>query len=359
MVHDFSGRGHTGATSGSGVSIGATGSGKFYGGYVANTADDGGHINAGVSDDFDFALSGGAGFSFFTWFNKVGPCDSPDNDNEVMASRYGTGDRANTWWFGCGFDDAGEGSYDNKLVLQFYPENQPEVILSSGNSINDGNWHHGGWVYDPVDGDVTLYLDGQPVSSLSSSPGPFTSSEPLCFGAYGDNCDSYEYVGSLDEAAVFNRALGAGEVNNLYQRGVVSLGVSVRACNDGDCSDADFVALDDRNPQGLSFSGRYFQYRFDFGPPSWCLHAGTLPCDPDTQPQPVAHAGHRRQRCGGRQRPGHLYRLIRIQCTRSRIQPCLRFRPQRNCGSRRSANFRRKIWRQHLTFLPREWEPIS
>ncbi len=87
-VYDFSGSGNSGSSLGSGISVGALGSGKFNGGYIADLTDDGGHINAGNSADFNFASLGGDGFSFFTWFNKSGACDSPDDDNEVMASRF-------------------------------------------------------------------------------------------------------------------------------------------------------------------------------------------------------------------------------------------------------------------------------
>ncbi len=81
VVHDFSGSGHTGAASGTGVSIGAAGSGKFSGGYVADATNDAGHIEVPASADFDFATTSGDGFAFFLWFNKSGFCDAPDDTN--------------------------------------------------------------------------------------------------------------------------------------------------------------------------------------------------------------------------------------------------------------------------------------
>ena len=262
-VFDFSGSGNSGISMGSGISIGGPNPGKFNSGYLADAADDGGHVNAGTSTDFNFASSGGDGYSFFTWFNKSGVCDSPDEDNEVMASRFGVDHYTNTWWLGCG---AGGGTfYPNKLVLVFFPADAAdEVIIASNSDINDDKWHHGGWVYDPVDGNVSLYLDGALVNSGLTSPDPFTSINPLCIGAYGANCDTYEYVGSLDEVAAFKRSLSDNEVKDLYERGVVALDLSVRVCNDDTCSGEDFISLGPDNPQSMPLNGRYFQYRFGF-----------------------------------------------------------------------------------------------
>ena len=188
VVHDFSGREHTGTASGAGVSIGAADSGKFKGGYTANGADDGGHIAVAFSSDFDFAANNTDGFSLFLWFNKSGVCDSPDNDNEVMASRFGTDHSINTWWLGCGAND---GSSPNTLVFHFYAQQtEDQKILVSTAAINDGQWHHGGWVYDPAGPEVRLYLDGEIVASAPTTPAPFTSANPLCIGAYDENCDT-------------------------------------------------------------------------------------------------------------------------------------------------------------------------
>jgi len=261
MVHDFSGQGHTGAASGDGVSIGAADSGKFKGGYAADNTDDGGRIMVASSADFDFATISNGGFSFFTWFAKNGECQSPDDNNEVIASRFGTDDATNTWWFGCG---ASGYSPQNQLVLEFYPQQSSDwVSVASNATINDGQWHHGGWVYDP-EGQVRLYLDGELVASRSTTPGPFTSVNPLCIGAYDVGCNRYEFVGNLDEVAVFKRALNSVEVKSLYTRGVAGLNLRVRACDDIACSGETFIDIGDQSPQTLSLVGRYFQYTFDF-----------------------------------------------------------------------------------------------
>ena len=265
VVHDFSGHGHTGAASGNGVSIGAADSGKFKGGYAADNTDDAGHIAVASSSDFNFATTNTDGFSFFTWFSKSGVCQSPDNlDVEVIASRFGTGDSTNTWWFGCGIEAYG---YANKLVLEFYRTQTDWVSINSSAEINDGNWHHGGWVYDSAASQIRLYLDGELVASRSTTPGPFTSVNPLCIGAYGVGCNSYEFVGKLDEVAVFKRALNSNEVKKLFTRGMAGLNLSVRACDDIACNGETFIDIGDESPQAPSRVGRYFQYKFNFTSP--------------------------------------------------------------------------------------------
>jgi hypothetical protein len=263
VVHDFSGSGHTGAASGTGVSIGAAGSGKFYGGYVADASNDSGHIEVPASADFNFATTSGDGFAFFLWFNKSGVCDAPDDTNEVMASRFGTADTANTWWLGCGVNG---GEYSNRLVFRLWAlQAEDQKILSSAATVNDGQWHHGGWVYDPAAGEIRLYLDGEAVATAATSPSPFTSANPLCIGAYGSTCAGYEFVGKLDEVAAFKRALTPGEVREIYARGVVGLNLRVRACDDAACNGESFIDLGTAGPpRSLSLAGSYFQYAFDF-----------------------------------------------------------------------------------------------
>ena len=263
IVHDFSGNGNRGMATGTGINIGAVNSGIFNGGYVADASNDGGHINAGVSLDYNLATTSTDSFSFFTWFKKDSVCNAPDNTNEVMASRFGLDHTDDTWWIGCGH--IGDASIANRLVLMVFPNNPDQYLLNSTNTINDGQWHHAGWVYNAADDSITLYLDGEVADSTTiTSPDPITSSNPLCIGAYGSGCDTFEYAGALDEVTVFKRSLDVNEVKDLYERGIVSLGLSVRACSDATCSSEGFIAIGGQSPQPLALNGRYFQYEYDF-----------------------------------------------------------------------------------------------
>ncbi len=164
------------------------------------------------NSDFDFNLDGEV--SFFLWFNTGTVCDNPWNDsgdnNEVMASRYGTYHNNKTWWFGC--------EYVSSKLLFHMIEPSFSIVLTSPEIVNDDSWHHAGWSYDGNSETAYLYMDGQLVNSTSTSgfTKDFYSNNPLCIGAYDEDCNTYEYQGYLDEVMIFNRSLSASEVLALY-----------------------------------------------------------------------------------------------------------------------------------------------
>lgn len=87
------------------------------------------------------------------------------------------------------------------------------------------------------------------------------------------------FNGSIDEAAIYNRALSPDEVKDHYLRGALKLGIKVRSCASADCSGSDFIGPNGNNSEysessntGLSPSAytlqniannRYFQYKVD------------------------------------------------------------------------------------------------
>ena len=63
---------------------------------------------------------------------------------------------------------------------------------------------------------VRVYLDGnpQPEIEVTSPSDPLLRLDHLFFGGRCDNQSNWE--GRLDEVTVFNRALSADEIDNLY-----------------------------------------------------------------------------------------------------------------------------------------------
>ena len=194
--------------------------GKIGQGFNFDGADD--HVRVPSSIAFDFASTGG--FSYFAWFKKEGTCSSAQG-NEVFTSRFGTDHEVRTWWFGCR-DTAG--TNPNKLIINVLQGTGNQVSVTSNTAINDGAWHYGGWVYDGSANQLSLYLDGVlQNASTTAFTGSFNVANPVCIGSYGTNCNgknddggAYEYDGSFDEVRVYNRALSAGEIKNLYNQGV-------------------------------------------------------------------------------------------------------------------------------------------
>ena len=175
------------------------------------------------STDFDIAVDGS--FSAFTWFKKTSDCGSNQgSQNEVMINRTFPGQHgSNTWWFGCHTND--------QLVVMFFPalkeSGGDDGIVYSGVTVDDGEWHYGGWVYDGDANELRLYLDGQlkGIDSINLT-GDFNSTNPLCIGGYDvdGSCDTYEYQGILDEVAIYNYALTALEIQQQYVNGQAGFG---------------------------------------------------------------------------------------------------------------------------------------
>ncbi len=167
--------------------------------------------------------------------------------------------------------------------------------------IDDGAWHHIA-LRRRVDGSgqhTTVFVDGQPqqpvlngaptssatVTDVAVHP---TAQTPEEFTVAGGNEVIHPGEGEFDEVALWNRDLDDEEVQALYYRGARWARFQVRACEDPDCTDAEFVgpasdamqAFFDPGPTAghtidtsdLQLVGRYVQYRFtlerDEGVPS-------------------------------------------------------------------------------------------
>jgi hypothetical protein len=90
--------------------------------------------------------------------------------------------------------------------------------VTSPNTYNNGQWHHGVVTFD---GSILrLYVDGVQVSTLSTSSIPETvGNHPLKIGANSRIVDNL-FTGNIDEVGVWNRALTTSEITNLMNNGV-------------------------------------------------------------------------------------------------------------------------------------------
>jgi hypothetical protein len=127
---------------------------------------------------------------------------------------------------------------NNWLALQFFSVSQINVIVSNGSlaygSINATaaeitGWHHYTMVFDGTQtgnaNRLKLYIDG--VSRTLSFPGasiPATTPTIAGAGFLGYDQQNNTFLnGSMDEVRMYNRALSATEVANLYQTGAQTL----------------------------------------------------------------------------------------------------------------------------------------
>src|ERR1043166_3170246 len=93
-------------------------------------------------------------------------------------------------------------------------------VDSTGPRINDNNWHLVGVVFTRS-GNGVLYVDGAVAAngagSITSQTGNANNSLPLRFGTENQNSNSvFNWVGGIDEVRIYNRALSAQDITDLY-----------------------------------------------------------------------------------------------------------------------------------------------
>jgi fibronectin type 3 domain-containing protein len=93
------------------------------------------------------------------------------------------------------------------------------VYQTSGPSttaINDNRWHH--IVGSRQGATFKIFVDGKLENSTVNDAGSFVSPNPLVLGGQDENNTTYAFIGSMDEAAIWNSALSAAEVKTIYER---------------------------------------------------------------------------------------------------------------------------------------------
>jgi hypothetical protein len=109
-------------------------------------------------------------------------------------------------------------STSEKIQGGFETSTGSDRMVTSPNSYNDGQWHHGVVTFD---GSILrLYVDGVQITTLSTSSIPETTgNHPLKIGANSRIVDNL-FTGSIDEVGVWNRALTTTEITNLMNNGL-------------------------------------------------------------------------------------------------------------------------------------------
>jgi len=81
----------------------------------------------------------------------------------------------------------------------------------------DGTWIHAVATYDIATTQLKIYING--VLETTGAAGPtsiMSSTQPVFVGRQNDNANPYYYWGKMDEVRIYNRALSAAEVSDLY-----------------------------------------------------------------------------------------------------------------------------------------------
>ena len=119
-------------------------------------------------------------------------------------------------------------------------------------------WSHVVLTFDSsaIGQEMKLYVNGQQSTARGMDGTITTNANDLLVGTL--------FNGTLDEVAVYSRALTVAEVRDRYARGVARLESSVRSCDDSYCTGETFTTLTMDPPQAPGVTDdRYFQFRFD------------------------------------------------------------------------------------------------
>ena len=138
-----------------------------------------------------------------------------------------------------GFDEGGHMHiwyYYGTIMARLQSDDTSYSVQSSG--VSPFQWHHVAFTFGSTG--MTLYVDGNPVSSESYFGGLGTTSggngnrEPIGIGV--DTSDTGDetlagwndcFRGMIDEVAIFSRALDPGEVASIYEAGNTSAPTSM------------------------------------------------------------------------------------------------------------------------------------
>jgi hypothetical protein len=103
--------------------------------------------------------------------------------------------------------------------LRFYsPDINSNVAVTSGYIIDDGKWHNFNITYDGAT--MTFYVDGVSVATRSVTGTVSSQTMVLDIGKQADTSGSSMFFnGSIDDLRVYNRALSAPEVQQIYLEG--------------------------------------------------------------------------------------------------------------------------------------------
>ncbi|MDA0321823.1 MAG: choice-of-anchor B family protein [Verrucomicrobia bacterium] len=112
-------------------------------------------------------------------------------------------------------------------------------LASSTATLTDGAWHHIAFRRDAAFA-VELFMDGD-ADGTGVDSNVFANA-PVTLAAA--SAGTGHWSGCLDEVAVFQSALSQHDVEDLYKRGVLLLGLQVRTCDDAACAGEVFVGPD-------------------------------------------------------------------------------------------------------------------
>lgn len=218
----------------SGEACPAAAAGKV-GGAFTFTASQNDGITVAAPDPDVFDWLGNESFSIEVWVKMTQSCEV---ENRVFIGRYPVVPILGkaSWWVGCTYDGTNLISVAN---FSLRDTNGTTGATTGTSPINNGEWHHIVAVRDNASNENRIYVDGVLENTVISPSytGTFESDGAVTMGYYQTPI-SYLLNGTLDNIAIFDRALTDEEIADHFNSGQ---GQSL--CNDAP------VANDDTLPE--------------------------------------------------------------------------------------------------------------
>lgn len=172
--------------------------------------------------DFATPTNSNAAFSVEAWVNGY----PQTKDAGIVSKGYGGG--GEEFALDTGSTAAGSGTHS----FRFYVRDASGTAHNANSSIQlDNQWHHLVGVCDETNGTLTLYVDGVAAGSATIAPGSglLSSDRAMLIGSRPSSATSandYQFVGSINDVAVYNYALSAAQVGTQYAAAGVAPNIS-------------------------------------------------------------------------------------------------------------------------------------
>ena len=165
-----------------------------------------------VAPDSTFDWEQGDSFSLEFWMRK----NALASANEVIMGRDdndGPSPNYLHWWVGVGYS-----SNPGKAI--FYLRDTAGTLFSVAGTtiVNDGLWHHVVAVRDAVTSELRIYVDGvlEGTTNAIYNAGFIAPTTKMTIGGMEIGTKAYNFIGDLDEAAMYSRALTSDQIQNHY-----------------------------------------------------------------------------------------------------------------------------------------------
>jgi hypothetical protein len=151
-------------------------------------------------------------FTVATWFKTT--ANFPDEGVMVNKGGLGSESPGANQNYGIWFTPT------EKLQGGFETTGGSNKYISSVNTYNDGQWHHGVVTFDDLGNIIKLFVDGVMIGSLTTTSTPDnTGNQPLRIAGNAQSLIEDFFIGEIDEVGIWNRPLSQTEITHLMNNG--------------------------------------------------------------------------------------------------------------------------------------------